>query len=102
MYEYTAQVKIKDVERLRAAPERLRSLADWFDYTDPQRGSYGSEVQDDLRAWANTIDHILAGYHRDSHTGAHATPLIDTSTSSDIIPEHTKIDNPPNSTGPSE
>lgn len=36
-------------------PEKLRLLADWFDAQQPSRGWNGTEVQDDLRKWADNI-----------------------------------------------
>ncbi|MBU0977290.1 MAG: hypothetical protein KKD18_02645 [Nanoarchaeota archaeon] len=48
-------------ERVRAAegvlcdPDKLRLLAKWLDMKDEQDGRRGTEVQDDLRSWAQHV-----------------------------------------------
>lgn len=50
-----------DNARLRRAieaspsPAKLRLLADWIDMIDAERGVGGTEVQDDLRRWADAL-----------------------------------------------
>lgn len=43
---------------LSAAPEKLRLLADWFDAT---HDSPDTEVQEDLRHWADVIEKLVSG-----------------------------------------
>jgi hypothetical protein len=42
------------------SPDKLDLLATWFEKYDADVGLHGSEVQDDLRAWAKNIRAALA------------------------------------------
>ncbi len=58
------RVQVVEVKRLREAippPYRLRVLAEWFDQDDANKGRGGqdTQVQDDLRTWADAIDKAL-------------------------------------------
>jgi len=52
----TAKATIKRLKEAMPPPERLLSLADWFDLYDERTGNiYHSSIQRDLRDWAAKI-----------------------------------------------
>ncbi len=64
--EATVVAAVEDLEKAEALAERrkealpdagkLRTLADWFDVYDDNKGRSGAEVQQDLRRWAAAIE----------------------------------------------